>query len=185
MKKVCAVILIIVFLFSFAGCGGGFSIPTEDGGKMKITKNGIQVEGSDGSKATISNDNSQFVMESSQGEVKVGENLDLPEGYPKDLVPIFKEDSILSSTKADSGEYAIIYRSKASVKDCLEYYKDFAKDAENKMESQDEDGGMIIATIKDREIAIIISNDSDDEKKASVAITIGAQASEESTEDSE
>ncbi len=179
MKRILTSIILLGFLFSFAGCGSGLDIPTEDGGNLKITKDGIQVEGSDGSKAVISNENSQYVMESSQGEVKFGENLDLPKDYPKDLVPLFKEDSILSYTTTETGELAIIYRSKESVEDCFNFYKDLVKDAESKMESQDENGAMIIAAINNRDFTLIISTDSDNEKKAIVSINIGAPPTEE------
>ena len=174
MKKACTIFLLLVFVLSLAGCGG-LSIPTEDGGKLSFSKDGLQVEGSDGSKATISDDkDGGFVMETSQGKLQVGENLDLPKGYPKDLVPLFKEDSIITSSSSETGEFSVMYISKASTDDCFKYYKELFKDAEDKMEATDENGGTVIATVKNKAIAIFISKDSEEEKKASIAITIGA-----------
>jgi hypothetical protein len=43
MRKIISGVLLLVFLISFVGCGS-ISIPTEDGGKMSISKDGLSFE---------------------------------------------------------------------------------------------------------------------------------------------
>lgn len=180
MKKIMAGIVLLAFIFTMAGCGGGgFTIPGENGEKIKISKDGAEIEGTDGSVSTFSNDeDGGFTVKTEEGETKVGEDLDLPKGYPKNILPLYKEEAILSTSIADDGEYYVLYRSKASMKDCVKFYKDLVENIEDKMVSESDDGGMIIATLENRGCAILFSVDSEDSNKTSINLTIGQEVTE-------
>jgi hypothetical protein len=175
MKKFVSGILLIILMITLAGCGG-ISIPTEDGGKMKIGKDGLSFEGTDGSKGKITTDkDGSVVFETDDGnELRMGEDLDLPDGYPKDVLPLYKEDSILS-TAVSEGSYHILYRSKASLKDSTEYYKKLVEGAENNTISASDTGAMIFAKIDGRECAIIINEDSESKNKSNISLTVGSK----------
>ncbi len=175
MRKIISGVLLLVFLISFVGCGS-ISIPTEDGGKMSISKDGLSFEDADGSKGKITADkDGGVVFKSDDGsEFRVGEDLDLPDGYPKKTLPLYKEDSILS-TSVSEGSYYIIYRSKASVKDCIEFYKDLVDGLDGNTITTSDTGAMIFAKIDDRECAILINEDNEDKDKANISLTIGAK----------
>ncbi len=175
MKKLFTGVLLILILAILAGCGG-ISIPTEDGGKMRITKDGFAVEGADGSKSQISTDDKGgMVFKSDDGsELQIGEDLDLPDGYPKKTLPLYKEDSILS-TSSSEGSYYVMFRSKASIKDSTEYYQDLVESSEGKTVTTSDTGAMIFANIDGRECAILINEDSENKKKSNISLTIGPE----------
>ena len=173
MKKLVSGVLLLVILVTLVGCGG-ISIPTEDGGNMRISKDGLTVEGADGSKGKITTDDEGgMVFESDDGsELKFGEDLALPDEYPEDILPLYKKDSILATSSSD-GSYYVMFISKASVKDSTKYYKDFVEDLEGKTVTTSDTGTMIIANINGRECAIMINEDNEDEKKSNISLTIG------------
>ncbi|GEM_PF-6995245 len=175
MKKVVYGILVAACLIVLSGCGG-LSIPTEDGGKLNFTKDGFTFEGTDGTKGTFSaDDEGGVVISTDEGEVKFGEDLKLPKDYPENILPLYKEDSIVTTSTADGGFY-VVYRSKASVDDCTEYYKGLVEDIEGKVVTTSDTGTMIFANIEGKECAIMITEDSSDEDKASVSLTIAVNS---------
>lgn len=175
MKKIVSCIILLSLLLTLAGCGG-ISIPTEDGGKMKIGKDGFTIENADGSKGSFTADeDGGFVLESEDGgELKIGSDLELPDGYPEDILPLHKNDSILS-TSVSEGSYHVLFRSKASVKDCIEYYQKLVEGSEGNTVSTSDTGAMIFAKIDGRECGIIIGEDSDDKNKSTVSLTVGSK----------
>lgn len=175
MKKLVSGVLLLVLLLSLVGCGG-ISILTEDGGKMSFGKDGLTIEGADGSKGKITTDKEGGVtFESDDGsEVKFGEDLDLPKDYPDDILPLYKKDSILS-TSASEGSFYVMFVSKASVKDSTEYYKELVEGAEEKSVTTTDTGAMIFAKIEGRECAILINEDNEDGKKSNISLTVGSK----------
>ncbi len=175
MKKIISQILLVACLVLLTGCGG-ISIPTEDGGTVNFTKDGFTVEGTDGSKGTYSTDkDGGFVIESDDGsELKFGEDLELPEGYPEDILPLYQEESIITTSSADGGFY-IMYISGATANDCTEFYKELVEDIEGKTITTSDSGAMIFANISGKECAVMITTESTEEDKASVSLTIGTE----------
>lgn len=174
MKKLLSGILLLVLLFTLVGCGG-ISIPTEDGGKMSFGKDGFTIEGADGSKGKFSTDNEGgVVFESDDGsELRIGEDLDLPDGYPEDILPLYKKDSIISTTASDESYY-VMFISKASVDDSIKYYKDLVEGLEGNTVTTSDTGAMIFAKIDGRECAIMIYEDTENKNKANISLTIGS-----------
>lgn len=175
MKKLVSGILLLVFLATLVGCGG-ISIPTEDGGKMNLSKDGFTIEGADGSSGKVTTDKEGgMVFESDDGsELKFGENLDLPDDYPEDILPLYKKDSILSTSSAD-GSFYVMFISKASIEDSIEYYKGLVEGLEGNTVTTSDTGAMIFANKDGRECAIMINEDNDDKSKANISLTIGTK----------
>lgn len=169
MKKVCILIMFLLTVMITSGCGN--TIKTEDG-KMKLTEDGVQFEDSQGNKATISEDNDQLVIESSEGKGAVGENVTLPEGYPEKLVPLYEVDKITASFETGEDEYSVIYESKASTADAMKFYKELLDKAEEKNIMQTEDGGMMSGILEEKQILVSLTSSSEDEKKLTISITI-------------
>ena len=104
MKRVLAVMVILALAFSLSACG-----------PVKISKDGVQIKGPDGS--TIS----------------LGDKISLPDGYPKDVVPIISGGNInfANKTMDDNKQpnYGVMYSIEKPFAEVLSYYKNVFKDA--------------------------------------------------------
>ncbi|HWP96660.1 MAG TPA: hypothetical protein VN426_07395 [Syntrophomonadaceae bacterium] len=147
MKKKIAIFLILVMALTLiAGCGSEKTVVTR--------------QGNDGSKSEVN------VPDKKGGDVS------LPEGYPKELVPIFAGSQIeLADKNEENGKttYLISLSSSKSVEDVFNYYKDVLKDAQNFNSSKTEDISSVAGVKNNLQISVMISPD---DKKTSFQIAI-------------
>lgn len=116
--------LVIVSLL--AGC---IAIPIGDGNKLKISKDGITITDSEGGEHSITVDADEgevkvegFGMDE-DGELKVGENLDIPETFPKDI-PLPKDANIFQAS-AIPNAVTIFYVTEVSTEEIDKMYEDY------------------------------------------------------------
>lgn len=96
-------------------------------------------------KVTAENQDSQLNI--SVGD-DAGKSADLPEGYPSDLFPIYKDSYIISAVELE-GSYTISALSKDDFKDVAAFYKEVLADATVTMETDSDAGFTSLGTIDD------------------------------------
>lgn len=147
MKKIPAISVILFATILFAGC---FRTIKTDDGTVKVKDNIVEVKGKDGSQTNIASSDDKG-------------SVDLPEGYPKDIVPIMDGGKVtLSSRNQDSEKryvYTVSFEHKSQMKEASKYYQEVMKDAEDKYEATDSSTFTIVGT-KDKNKVIILVSDS-------------------------
>ncbi len=84
---------------------GCISIPTGDGGKIKLGKGGVEIEGEDGEKSTIdidSDDGGVSVTTGQDGDgtavtINMGSHAEIPDEFPQDISLPAKEFLVMTS----------------------------------------------------------------------------------------
>lgn len=118
-------VLVLVVLLA-AGCGG----PKEAGGEdvdIDSGKDEITVE-TDSSELTVSTD--------------MGKSVDLPDGYPGEVLPVYEGLFIQGASKNDDGSYVVIGLSNDSIADISAFYEEVLKDASVMMKESSEENYM-------------------------------------------
>ena len=85
MNRIKNMIGLLAIALFMAGC---ISIPTGDGGKLKLSKDGVEFEDKEGETSTISVDTDKggYTYEVDGQVAKVGSDATIPEGFPKDIL---------------------------------------------------------------------------------------------------
>ena len=170
MKRTFAGILASVLIIILAGCGG-ISIRLKTG-KISFTNDGFKIEGFDGSTGTFKTDNDGgLVVETEEGELRFGEDLDLPSGYPDDILPLYEVDSITTTSSADNAHY-VAYVSKASLKECTDYYKGLMEGAEDNTATTSDAGSIIGGKINGWQCVVQIMPEGSDSSKTNVILAL-------------
>ncbi len=115
MKKLWLVGLIIIVL-TLSGCKT--AKVESDGGSGKVGKNEIKVDKNKGS--------FKYKNEKSEGSAQIGEDVELPDDFPKD-VPVYKNAKLTSAitTKSDNGSLtAITLETKDGKDEVAKFYED-------------------------------------------------------------
>ncbi len=161
MKKVLAVILVLVVMFSFLiiGCGK--------------KNNETQGETSDDVKVSdVSTNLNETEIELSDGSsISYGENVSIPEDYPKDEFPIYKNAKIISAMKQNGG-FALVFMSKDEVSKIVDYYKKALDDAKILSEVQDGTAFVKMGEIEGYSFMLMIDEDDTDGFKSVVTISL-------------
>lgn len=120
---------LLTLIFLIAACGGNSDKNSESfDDNKKESKNKVELKSDNGS-ITIDGEDGKMVMEGEDGskvEVNVGEGQSVPDGFPKDIVPIYKDAKILATSKnyVDEKEsFLISFGSDDSVDDITNFYK--------------------------------------------------------------
>ncbi|MBN2260077.1 MAG: hypothetical protein JW702_06015 [Clostridiales bacterium] len=129
IKKGSMVIFVLVITLILYGCGGTEK-PTAD----------------------IDEDKDETTIKTEESEVTVttnmNESIDIPEGYPEDILPIYKGLFIATAAKNLDGSFAVIGFSNDSIDDISTYYENIFKDAVVVMTSVDSENYMNMGTLK-------------------------------------
>jgi hypothetical protein len=64
--------------------------------------------------------------------VAVGKNVDLPKGYPEDILPLYKAESVSAAWEDEGGLYTVSYISKATFKETVDYYTNIMEGTQEK-----------------------------------------------------
>lgn len=117
---------LLSLIFLIAACGGNNkknNETTEDAKKDKIElksdEGSVSIDGNEGKMVIKAEDGSKV-------EVNVGDNQSLPDGFPKDIVPIYKNSKIIATSRnlVDEKEsFLVSIGSDDSVDDIAKFYK--------------------------------------------------------------
>lgn len=123
-------ISMLALVFLLTGC---ISIPTGDGGKVKLSKDGLEFEDRDGEKTSVSVDTDEggYSMDFGDGtSTKLGTNAEIPDAFPKDILLPKNGDLILSSEMNDDEDttYSISYTVEGDLTKDAEAYKTYLTD---------------------------------------------------------
>lgn len=109
---------------------GCISIPTGDGGKIKLSKDGVEIEGEDGKKAKIEVDTKEggsTITTDDGSTIQMGSHAEMPKDFPSDLLVPAKE-KLVNVTETTDGEkmgYMLIYQLDDVMKDNIQKYKNY------------------------------------------------------------
>lgn len=151
MKKTISIILVILLVgLMITGCGSESNKSRQDA----ITNS------SDSSAETTSEVNK--IEEKSDTEINVsmgqmGSNLSLPDGYPKDVIPLLDDANIVNVNDARdtiSKAIGIGYTTKKSFEDAIEFYGDVMKDGSINMKNIADDNFIILGSKGDYVVTI-------------------------------
>ncbi len=171
MKKLLTIWLVLIMIFSITACGK--TIKTEDG-EISMEDGKVEIQTDDGSttiedgKLTIENEDGSSVFEASETGV------DLPDGFPEDLVPIIKDSIVLMASAAsavDDKEFWITVATKTEVADTVDFYKEVMKDAEAKSVMSIEGMDMISGSKEGVYITISIMPSEEEDYKATISFS--------------
>lgn len=127
MSKMKNMLFLLGIGLLLSGC---ISIPTGDGGKIKLSKDGVEIEGEDGKKAKIEVDTKEggsTITTDDGSTVQMGSHAEMPKEFPSEiLVPA--EDKLINVTDISDEEkvaFMLIYQLDGSMKDNVQKYKDY------------------------------------------------------------
>ncbi|WP_438311749.1 hypothetical protein [Sporosarcina sp. FA9] len=130
MFQIRKLLLIIGIGLLLSGC---ITIPSGDGGKIKISKQGIEFEDKDGEKANLEMDTDEggFTVNSEDGsKVKVGSHAELPENFPSDILTP-SEGTLLQSGESldeDTTSFMVNYSMTGDRNKTIDKFKNFLLD---------------------------------------------------------
>jgi hypothetical protein len=153
MKKISTLLIMVLMIFlAFTGCSDGDKKPAETGGSAPVTGTATQgkVELGDGSEINYGNSQS-------------GNNMEIPEEFPKDILPVLSDAKINHIIKNDANKgVSITFNTGNSLRDAVAFYKEVMKDGSDIQEIGGEDSHIIMGVKGDYSVAIsIISSDGD------------------------
>lgn len=162
MTKQFVGILLLGFTLSFLFSGCETINKALNRSNVDVEKDGeITVGDGQGNTVNLSGDGTTFTGEDGDSTVKVGEDLDLPDGYPKNLVPLMDDANIETALASESGgkkSFWVMYTSKKSVKEAADFYKKALGDIEDKY-TWDDSKTFTLGGQKDgQQIGIIVSD---------------------------
>lgn len=158
-KKITVFLVLVMALMLLAGCGSEKTIKTDEG-KVSIGEDKLTFEGKDGSKTE---------MNVADGK---GEKVALPDGYPKDLLPIVDDSKIIMANKNEAdgkATYLISFTCSKKAKDVNEYYKGVLKDTTDLNTSQINEVYTLTGYKGDQQLTVWITQE---EKDTSVNLGI-------------
>lgn len=126
VNKMKSLLYVLAVGLVLSGC---ISIPTGDGGKIKLSKDGVEIEGEDGKKAKIEVDaeegGSTITMDDGS-TVQMGSHAEVPEDFPSEILVPAKEKliNVTELTDDEKRGYMLIYQLDDSMKDNVIKYKD-------------------------------------------------------------
>ncbi len=126
--------------------------------------------------ATIKSDGNKVEYESNDGktsfEAGTEGSVDLPEGYPSDIVPIYPNGRVTLAGRDGEG-YAVAIVTDDSISDVLKYYKENTS-LDEVAEQQTEDMAMIMGTAKGMNVTVMVTaNNLYDEGENLISIAMG------------
>jgi hypothetical protein len=149
MKKSIILIICALLILSLAGCKK--TIKTDDG-SISVDKNGnIEAKSNDGTTTKISSNDKGTVS--------------LPDGYPKDILPVIDGAKIITAAKQDSdgkSSYTVMCDVNKKIEDIAKYYQGKLGDLTDKTETSGTEAYMLIGKKGGYEIAVYTTKDSED-----------------------
>jgi len=158
MKKVISIVLITLLIASFVvGCGSDNK--EEEVGKVDVDASSGEITMKDG-------DNESVVT------TNLDKSVDLPEGYPEDIVPIYADSFLLAASKNSDESYMVVGLTNDGFDKVAEFYDNILKDAEIIMNYSDADGYNNMGEYKGYTYTILANDETDGDLDYKTAINI-------------
>lgn len=110
-------IYVCILPLVLAGC---ISVPMGDGGKMKLSKSGVEIENEEGEKASITLENEEggYTIHTGDTVAKVGVGATIPDDFPKEIKLPQNAELILSNETENEGKktYMLSYNVEGDAK---------------------------------------------------------------------
>lgn len=127
-KKTLLILFMFVMLLGLYACsGGGQKQPAVDAVKEPGNQTTVPAQENTDDDSDESQEGGAAQPNISVGDA-AGKSAELPNGYPSELFPIYKDSYIVSAVELD-GSYTIAAFSKDDFQDVAAYYKDILKNA--------------------------------------------------------
>ena len=127
MSKIKSLLFLLAVGLLLSGC---ISIPTGDGGKIKLSKDGVEIEGEDGKKAKIEVDTKEggaTITTDDGSTVQMGSHAEMPKDFPA-FILVPAEEKLVNVTDISNEEkvsFMLVYHLEDSMKDNVQKYKDY------------------------------------------------------------
>jgi len=161
--------VIIFFCFLLIGCGGN-NENLENAGiaKVDVDKDQTEITTDDDTKVTVTND--------------LEESIDIPDSFPKHIIPIFKDAHIIGASENADGSIVIVGMIKDEMKDFVDFYKDVLDGAEVTLEQNAEGVYLTMGNFEGLTYTISIAEEIEEDFKCTFSIIVMAE-SEDTTEE--
>jgi hypothetical protein len=174
MKKQITLLSLIILMAACGGNNNKNAESTEDSKKDKI-----ELKSDDGS-VTIDGDKGKMAIEAEDGskvEVNIGGRQSVPDGFPEDIVPIYKNSKIIATSKnfvEGKESFLVSLGSDDSVDEIANFYK--GKFSKKEIVSDMNMNGVKMLAVKkgDYNVAIHILASDVDEYPTAASITLTA-----------
>ena len=160
MKKIISIFLVILLIgIFFAGCGKDEKI--EEDVDIDVKSNGNEM--------TVKNGDTEMNV-----ALNLNQSVDLPEGYPENVLPIYKDLFILSGSKNADGSFVITGLSSDVIADVGNFYDGIFEDGKIIMHMFDEDGYTAMGELENYSYTVLLvdETDGDTDYKTSVSIVL-------------
>lgn len=188
MKIIKRLFVLGLIAFFLTGC---FNIPLGDGNKLKLSKDGITITDEEGEEhsITIDEDKEQlkvqgFGMDEEDDGVALGENLSIPNSFPKDI-PI-PDDANVYQTSDVKSVVSVFYETMIQVDQVIEEYESYFNssvliETPDVAQEQTEEGVYQVfeGVREDGTLHIQINGSNESEDGTKVNIVFSASADEE------
>lgn len=132
MGKIKVLFVLSVVLVLMTGC---FSIPTGDGGKIKLGKGGVEIEGEDGERATIDVDGeeggysitTEKKVDGKDTNINFGSHAEVPADFPKDI-PRPSDDYLMAAVVIEENDgkgISLSYQMEGDFEEYKEQYDNY------------------------------------------------------------
>lgn len=159
LKKINLIMVVLFFTMSLTGCG-----------MESLIEN--QIERNLGGDAKVNLDNGAINLQTEQGSLQVGGEINLPEGFPNDVY--IMEGKILSAMQnfGDKGYQVIISTDKSIAETQKLYNEKLKSEGWNIQNTMSLGTSYIMSAVKDTRTLSVSVGDGDEEGIVSVIITI-------------
>lgn len=144
-NKALVILIIFVLLLGLCACSGSSQEQIPPPVKESDNQTVAQAQGNTENITADSQGNQDSQLSISVGD-DVGKSAELPDGYPSDLFPIYKDSYIISAVELE-GSYTIAASSKDDFKEVAAFYKEVLKSATVTMETDSDTGFTSFGTI--------------------------------------
>ncbi|MDM8533515.1 hypothetical protein QUF55_02320 [Clostridiaceae bacterium HSG29] len=158
MKKIISIMLMILLIASFVtGCGNDKK--EEESGKVDIETSGNEM--------TIKDEDNEMVV-----STNLKKSVDLPEGYPDDIVPIYNDLFLMAASKNSDESYMVVGLTNDDYSKVAKFYDNALEDAEVIMNFSDENGYNNMGEYKGYTYTILANDEQSDDLDYKTTVNI-------------
>jgi len=148
MKRLIGILVIIFIIALLPACGGSSE---EEAVGTNNDQEEVSIE-QDSDEMTITGEGSETTVTKD-----LNKSVELPEGYPEDVIPIYDDLFLITAMKRDDGSFAVSGGSKDSIQNVGDFYENVLEDAKVVMKDFVEDAYSNIGEFKGYTYTITIS----------------------------
>jgi len=141
MKKYVVILLVLILV----GCSNNNNL---DGIKnIDVEKNQVEIETDEGQEVTVAKD--------------IDESIDLPDDYPKDIIPVYDDANVIGASSNPDGSLVIMCVSDQKAEEIIEFYKKVLEEAEVTMEQNAEGVYLNMGSLEGLSYTVSVSDSTD------------------------